>query len=106
MNAEEQRKHLEIVVEAHKCCQFLAASENEHQPIEVERLIDAADQLADRYAQKYLSHLSKDEFHKEIEALVAEQARKVMDHIVKQTTCPKCGSTDVSQFGCGDCKEF
>lgn len=77
--------HLEVVTEARKCCHFLADTGNEHQPIEVERLIDAADQLADRYADKFLSHLSKEERHKAEEETVAAQARKVMDYIVEAT---------------------
>lgn len=79
------RKHLEVFAEARKCCIFLAETGDEHQPLAVERLIDAADQLADRYAQKFLSHLSKEELHKAEEETVAAQARKVMDYIVEAT---------------------
>lgn len=77
--------HLVVVTEARKCCHFLASTAQVGQPLEVEGLIDSADQLADRYAQKFLSHLSKEELHKAEEETVAEQARKVMQYIHEVT---------------------
>lgn len=78
MNEFELRKHLERIVEARKCCEFLV----ECPGLANENLIDPLAILADEYAAKHLPHLSPEELQKAEEALVAEQARAILDQLV------------------------
>lgn len=68
------RKHLERIVEARKCCEFLV----ECPGLANENLIDPLAILADEYAAKHLPHLSPEELQKAEEELVAEQARSIL----------------------------
>lgn len=74
--------HLELVVAARKCCHSLASSTAAHSP-KVERLIDPLDQLADKYAERHLGNLTKQELARAEEALLANQAKEILDALVK-----------------------
>lgn len=74
--------HLELVVAARKCCHSLASSTCAHSP-EIERLIDPLDQLADKYAERHLGNLTKEELARAEEALLANQAKGILDELVK-----------------------
>lgn len=76
-----RNRHLAMVTEAHKLCSFLANTEDDL--LEVEHLIDPLDQLADKYSEKFLPNLPRDDYHKAILNLAAEQARHVCTRMHK-----------------------
>jgi hypothetical protein len=98
---------LTVVTEAHKLCTFLANTEDEL--LEVEHLIDPLDQLAEKYAKKFLTDKSEEECRKAVVGLAAEQARHLLQRMHKalekeiKKTCPACGSEKVNQLHCEDC---
>lgn len=73
--------HLELVVAARKCCHGLASS-GLNDP-NTERLIDPLDQLADKYAERHLGNLTKEELACAEEALLANQAKGILGELVK-----------------------
>lgn len=75
-------RHLAMVTEAHKLCTFLANTEDEL--LEVEHLIDPLDQLADKYAKRFLTDKSEEECRKSVVNLVAEQARHLLQRMYKE----------------------
>ncbi len=73
---------LATITEAHKLCTFLANTEDEL--LEVEHLIDPLDQLADKYSEKFLPNTPREEYHKKIVNLAAEQARHLLQRMHKE----------------------